>query len=126
MAPSSTAASVQFTLDELESESTLDSVLDGYSSKDIAEALNILRLKAKAGLRANKNQDTMSSTKKEVFLTTFDLDNVDEDGSIKAAREAYWKSLSQALIHKQSPEELYATPESLVQTVNKGSSDFVY
>ena len=67
-----------------------------------------------------------SPTKKEVFLTTFNIDNGNEDCSIKAAREAYWKTYVQTVTIKQPPEELYATPESLVQTVNKGSSDFVY
>ena len=67
-----------------------------------------------------------SNNKKHVSLTTFDVGNGDEDGSIKAAREAYWKIYAHQLLIGHPIGRLYDTPASLVQTINNGSSHFVY
>ena len=88
------------------------------------------RLRARANQRASKNKDT-TSAKKEVFLTTFNMDNGDEDGSIKAARDAFWKAYAHTFYMKgdartTAQSSVFETLKSVVQAVNKNSSDFVY
>ena len=88
------------------------------------------RLRMKANQRVNKDQDT-TSAKKEVYLTTFNMDNGDEDGSIKAARDAFWKAYAHTFYMKgdartTAQSSVFETLKSVVQAVNKNSSDFVY